>query len=57
MEKSFSPFAENIMQTSGKLAIRFGYDHIYTEHIFLAVIDESLKNANGQNLVIKILST
>jgi len=55
MEKLFSPFAENIMQTSEKLARRFGCDYIDSEHIFLAIIDESLKNANGENLVIKIL--
>jgi ATP-dependent Clp protease ATP-binding subunit ClpA len=55
MEIFFSPFAKKIVQRAPQLAIKFGYDCIISEQIFLATIDESLKNFKGRNVVIKVL--
>jgi len=52
MEALFSDQVRDIIQTSGKLAVRFRYDYIGPEHVLLAIIDESLKN---KNVVLDIL--
>jgi ATP-dependent Clp protease ATP-binding subunit ClpC len=53
MEALFSDQVRDILQTSRKLAARFKYDHIDSEHLLLSIIDESLKNKNAVLEVLK----
>jgi len=51
----FSDLVRDIIQTSGKLAAQFGYDYVDSEHLLLAVIDESLRNPKAGNILLKTL--
>ncbi|WP_295650602.1 Clp protease N-terminal domain-containing protein [uncultured Mucilaginibacter sp.] len=50
----FTDLVRDIIQTSGKVAVRYKYDHVDTEHLLLALIDECLKNPVGGGIVLKI---
>ncbi|HEY9002172.1 MAG TPA: Clp protease N-terminal domain-containing protein [Mucilaginibacter sp.] len=50
---AFSDLVRDIIHTSGKLAAQFGYDYVDSEHLLLAIIDESLKDPKGGGVVLK----
>jgi ATP-dependent Clp protease ATP-binding subunit ClpC len=53
METPFSDLVLNIIQTSGKVAVRFKYENVLPEHLLLALIDECLKNPVEAAIVLK----
>ncbi|MEO6150377.1 MAG: Clp protease N-terminal domain-containing protein [Mucilaginibacter sp.] len=50
----FSDIVNDVLRTTGKLAVASKCDHIDSEHILLAIIDESLKNADKNCITIKV---
>ncbi|MBV8389812.1 MAG: hypothetical protein JO080_08440 [Mucilaginibacter sp.] len=50
---AFSDLVRDIIHTSGKLAAQFGYEYVDSEHLLLAIIDESLKDPKAGGVVLK----
>lgn len=49
----FSDLVRDIIYTSGKLAAQFGCEYVDSECLLLAVIDESLRNPEAGNNLLK----
>jgi len=50
---AFSDLVRDIIHSSGKLAAQFGYDYVDSEHLLLAIIDESLKDPKAGSVILK----
>jgi len=54
MEKHFSPVGKAVIQTSIRLAGQFRYRAVVPEHLFLAIIDESLRNPADAQIILNV---
>ncbi|MEP6613083.1 MAG: Clp protease N-terminal domain-containing protein [Mucilaginibacter sp.] len=54
MEKHFSPVGKAVIQTSVRLAAQFKYRAVVPEHLFLAIIDESLTNPADAQIILNV---
>lgn len=50
----FTALVKDIIKSSGKLAMQYGEEYIGSEHLLLAIIDESLKQTNKSEQILKI---
>jgi ATP-dependent Clp protease ATP-binding subunit ClpA len=50
----FTTLVKDIIKSSGKLAMQYGEEYSCSEHLLLAIIDESLKQTNKSEQILKI---